>query len=56
VEARRAEFEAVVADNSDGRPTATFARLTALFGLRRMEADLAWLDEAEAELEEGGGS
>jgi DNA-binding PadR family transcriptional regulator len=56
VEARRAEFEAVVGDTSDGRPRATFARLTALFGLRRMEADLAWLAEAEAQLEGDGGS
>lgn len=56
VEARRAEFEAIVADTSDGRPRATFARLTALFGLRRMEADLAWLDEVEARLEEGTGA
>ena len=54
VEARRSEFAAVVADTPGGGSRAGFARMAALFGLRRMEADLAWLDEVEAELGGGG--
>ena len=45
--AAAADADAVAADPDSPR---RFGRATALFGLRRVEADLAWLDEIQAEL------
>jgi PadR family transcriptional regulator, regulatory protein AphA len=45
--AAAADAAAVAADPDSPR---RFGRATALFGLRRVEADLAWIDEVSAEL------
>lgn len=37
---------AAIADRLDGRPDVVFPWLTALYGLRRVEAALGWLEEA----------
>jgi hypothetical protein len=62
--ARRDRYAAAAAEDAaaievDPASTLRFGRAAALFGLRRAEADLAWVDEVRAELrlpnvEEGG--
>jgi PadR family transcriptional regulator, regulatory protein AphA len=52
LEVRRSNYAALAAGVVPGQqwPDNPYIRLTARFGQRRMEADLAWLDEVEAEL------
>lgn len=52
LEARRATYAGLAAGVMPGQqwPDNQYVRLTARFGQRRMEADLAWLDEVEAAL------
>jgi DNA-binding PadR family transcriptional regulator len=49
--ARRSRFQAL-ASQPHTSPRFAFTQMTAAFGLRRMEADLAWLDDVEAALAE----
>ena len=54
--ARRNQFAADAAADADAialdpESPRRFGRAAALFGLRRAEADLAWLDEMQAELQ-----
>ena len=52
LEARRSTYAALAAGAMPGQqwPQNRYVRLTARFGQRRMEADLAWLDEVEVML------
>jgi len=52
LEARKSTYAALAAGVMPGQqwPDNHYFRLTARFGQRRMEADLAWLDEVEAVL------
>ncbi len=56
--ARRDQFAASAAEDAaaiarDPNSPRRFGRAAALFGVRRAEADLAWVDEMQAELERG---
>lgn len=54
VEARRSQFQALATEPHTS-PRYAYTQMTAAFGLRRMEADLAWLDDVEAALAESDG-
>lgn len=56
LERRRASYAALAAGVMPDQqwPDNPYIRLTARFGQRRMEADLAWLDEAQALLGDAG--